>query len=70
MNYWDTNFDKVKNEMIHTFPNGIVVIFNRNFGLDTVAKDGDVINSFNASEMSTDEWYDFLVNTLKQAKAV
>lgn len=69
MDTWDTNFDEVKNLMIHTFPAGIVVIFNRNFGMATVAKDGKPINRFDASEMLINEWYNFLINTLEQAKS-
>ena len=67
---WETHFDELKNQMIHTFQNGIVVNFNRNFGIATVAKDGEPINSFDASEMTTDEWHRFLINTGKQAEEI
>ena len=67
---WETYFDERKNEMIHKFENGISVNFNRNFGLVTVAKDGEPINSFDASEMMVDEWMQFLINTSKQASAI
>ena len=66
---WETEHVTAKNQMIHTFENGVTVIFNRNFGLVIVDKNGEPINSFEASEMLVDEWLRFLINTAKQAES-
>ena len=67
---WETHHDEVRNLMIHKFKNGVEVIFNRHFGTITVVKDGEPVETFDASEMLNDEYNEFLINTAKQAEAL
>lgn len=72
MNYnWTTTHNTAKEQMTHTFENGVQVMVDYRLGMVYVSIHGDKTNTIPLEDVQDVEDYTkFLVNTAKQAEAI